>query len=267
MQIVDELLSRLDEACRQEGVRDSFGEPFGSSHLNLDLMSSEVVVVEQKDIASESVDEIVFDGVLSEKKQKRRMLSFAKRKRMSLWASTVKSEGPLVTKQKPLFRNHKSIGRIGEIQQRKLSEEHEFPEHEIVTVQEEISMDSAGHFLLEEDELVRVFSFLTESELLCSASLVCTSWADAATSASVQRMLSSVGRIEDDGEEDDEMGLDDVSVGSVAIAATPDSGMERSWSYLNNLFPWGCFLSEGAFKKVFKVHNARTKQEEAVSLM
>jgi hypothetical protein len=43
--------------------------------------------------------------------------------------------------------------------------------------------------------------------------------------------------------------------------------MERSWQYLNTLHPWGCFLSEGAFKKVYKVYNARVGVDEALSVM
>jgi serine/threonine protein kinase len=43
--------------------------------------------------------------------------------------------------------------------------------------------------------------------------------------------------------------------------------MERSWHFLNDKFPWATFLSEGAFKRVYRVWNSTVNAEEAVSVM
>jgi hypothetical protein len=80
-------------------------------------------------------------------------------------------------------------------------------------------------------------------------------------------MMTSVGYIEPSDDADDELDepeLVDVSekpIQSVALS------MERSWQYLNTLYPWGCFLSMGAFKRVYKVHNSRMGADEALSVM
>lgn len=204
--------------------------------------------------------------VMSEKKQKRRERSFAKHKRMSLWASTAQSEGPLVPKQKPLFRGHKSMGRIIESVQARFSDSLAFLDEETAADQDNIVDIETSEHLLEEEHLTHIFGYLTETEILCTASLVSTTWADAATAASVQRMIASVGHTEQE-DDDGDIGEDeDTSLALVEKSASFPS-MDRSWSYLNTMFPWGCFLSEGAFKKVFKVHNSTTGQAEALSLM
>mmetsp|Transcript_8999 Transcript_8999/g.19432 ORF Transcript_8999/g.19432 Transcript_8999/m.19432 type:complete len:124 (-) Transcript_8999:812-1183(-) len=43
--------------------------------------------------------------------------------------------------------------------------------------------------------------------------------------------------------------------------------MERSWPYLMERFPWAMFLSEGAFKRVYKVWNRYGGAYEALSVM
>lgn len=58
-----------------------------------------------------------------------------------------------------------------------------------------------------------------------------------------------------------------VTATSESVNLMPPSSLEYSWEDLSNLFPWGRFLSSGASKKVYKVHNAMTKQIEAVSVM
>lgn len=123
-----------------------------------------------------------------------------------------------------------------------LSEKQQQPEEEI------------SSFLGNPEALARVFEFLDESELLCKASLVCTAWADAAATAHADRMLASVQCGEENQKED---------VGPSSLARS----MEWSWSTLNERFPWGCFLSEGSFKQVFRVHNGAVNACEAVSVM
>lgn len=113
--------------------------------------------------------------------------------------------------------------------------------------------------------LLNVLSFLDEAEILCRASPVCTLWADVSTEAHATLMLSSVGCIENavDGDDDD---LDDDEVEDTANASIMRS-MEKSWRYMVSQYPWACFLSEGAFKRVYKVWNASTQSEEALSVM
>jgi hypothetical protein len=43
--------------------------------------------------------------------------------------------------------------------------------------------------------------------------------------------------------------------------------IEKSWAKMNRIFPWACFLAEGAYKKVYHVWNADVDGEEAVSVM
>ena len=65
---------------------------------------------------------------------------------------------------------------------------------------------------------------------------------------------------------------DDISINdSISEAPTQSNSiatsMEWDWKDLTNLFPWGCFLSEGAFKRVYRVMNTQVGCEEAISVM
>jgi len=105
-----------------------------------------------------------------------------------------------------------------------------------------------------------VFSFLSEVELLCVTTPVCSLWADASTEAHSNLMLISVGCVGNSAEIDDDLD-EETERSSVAIS------MERPWSFLLDRFPWACFLSEGAFKRVYKVWNSQLQAEEALSVM
>jgi hypothetical protein len=70
--------------------------------------------------------------------------------------------------------------------------------------------DTTMATLTNEAVLSTIFSCLSESELLSKASLVCTAWADAATSAHARLMMTSVGYVEPSDDVDDE--LDDIEV-------------------------------------------------------
>jgi hypothetical protein len=80
-------------------------------------------------------------------------------------------------------------------------------------------------------------------------------------------MMTSVGYVEPSDDADDEIDEAEVfdctekPITSVALS------MQRSWQYLHTLYPWGCFLSDGAFKRVYKVHNSRIGADEALSVM
>ena len=127
--------------------------------------------------------------------------------------------------------------------------------------------------LAKKNVLPQIFSFLEGPELLTSVSLVCKSWADASTDAFAELMVASVGCSQDDDsdedyDEDSSVVLDDPDI---VDGAEPENSialsMQRSWNYLLTNFPHASFLSEGAFKRVYKVKNAAMKAPEAVSIM
>jgi len=126
--------------------------------------------------------------------------------------------------------------------------------------------------LLQATMLGNVFSYLGEGDLLLRTSPVCTLWADVSTEAHATLVLSSVGcsamgnEAGTDGSLETE--IDDVEdEQNEAKTNHVMKSMEKSWSYLLESFPWACFLSDGAFKRVYKVYNKVTGLEEAVSVM
>jgi serine/threonine protein kinase len=272
LNVIDALLSDFEESGRRAGVRDSFGSSpsnAGSTQrfarsTNLALDMEENIILEQDSQLDETL-QLQQDDEENEKKLRRRKVSYAKHKRMSLWASTAQAGAPLLSQQKPLFRTMKSLAPVDESMRQSLLHHKEFPLVNNADCQ--LLEDTTTATLTNEAVLSTIFSCLNESELLSKASLVCTAWADAATSAHARLMMTSVGYVEPSDDVDDE--LDDIEVfdcsekpiSSVALS------MQRSWQYLNNLYPWGCFLSEGAFKRVYKVHNSGVGVDEALSVM
>ena len=244
------------------GVVDSFGSTVAvlssrSSNLDVDLLASADETVEDNTRGGEVT---VLDPA-EERKQRRRRNSFAKKKRMSLWASTTQTGGVLFGKQKNLFRERKTLCRLDEsLPQSLVDPAAAFQNDEISSVVCEVGAEEHefSDIVKNEEALPLVFAFLTERELSCNASLVCTAWAEAATSATVNIMLASVGYRDDDNFVDRDCAL---------VETSGATSLERQWSYLTSRFPWGCFLSEGAFKRVFKVHNSLMNEEEAVSVM
>jgi len=124
--------------------------------------------------------------------------------------------------------------------------------------------------------LSQMFLFLCEEELLCSASVVCSQWFDEATNAHASLMLISVGcntdvinRPSTELVEEDNISIDNEAIvdSNEALGNSIAKSMERSWDYLMKSFPWASFLSEGAFKRVYKVWNTTMKSEEAISVM
>jgi serine/threonine protein kinase len=98
---------------------------------------------------------------------------------------------------------------------------------------------------------------------------------------------------DDDSESDDEFGSDsedegdeekkmDVCDGAVASSSSQQQtttttqkssstsvadSMKRSWKFLHEQYPHASFLSEGAFKQVYRVFNSNTNSQEALSVM
>ena len=123
-----------------------------------------------------------------------------------------------------------------------------------------------------------ILSFLDQGEILTNISLVCPSWADAASKALCTLMLKSVGCPPPENSlpnDDDYAAIDahesDAVTGNKhgfpSIISSVSKSIERDWSYIVNFFPHGEFLSEGAFKKVFRVWNKLYGDYEAVSVM
>ncbi len=119
-----------------------------------------------------------------------------------------------------------------------------------------------------------ILTFLDERELIHRVSLVCTTWADAAAEALSTLMLVSVGcdptfvdnRTEDDSTLIDE--LDSLEINDEPTRLSPTSmSMEIDWDLLIDRFPWAQYISDGAFKKVYRVWNNHFNTYEAISVM
>lgn len=239
------------EDLHDQGIRDSLSQASSADQLGTPV---------------ESFVDSFRIGFSQARQDRRRQTSFAKHTRMSLIASAVNPRGSMLQVQgrKSLFlRPTQASFKPGElVLPETLDMEAEFAPLQD-TLLEELAC-SRRAVLADESILETIFGFLQETELLCTASLVSSQWADAATQAHANMMLMSVGCLGTseafDDESDDE---ESVSEGAVAIPGL----MEREWSYLVSTFPWACFLSEGAFKRVYKVFNGMHRVEEAVSVM
>ena len=52
------------------------------------------------------------------------------------------------------------------------------------------------------------------------------------------------------------------------LKALKEAGLRNiDWSNVCSLHPWGCFISEGAFKRVYRVWNSVVGAEQAVSVI
>ena len=261
---MDELSERFDETCQAAGVRDSTGGlPVMPGGLDMeeeeDEIAGDVVMVEQLD------DHVV---------RRRKEVSMAKRKRMSLWARASQEASSLLPPASSFFSKRQStkpaascLAENEEISMLRHEYTGSFPIRESslceVDSVSEVSDEKVKQVVMDDTLLVNIFSFLTESEMLCRASLVCTTWASAVTMAHASHMMASVGYhqdIHEDENEEEEVPMTDKE-GSRVMST------DRDWRYLTRMFPWACFLSSGAFKRVFKVHNLAVGAEEAVSVM
>ena len=130
------------------------------------------------------------------------------------------------------------------------------------------------NIIMDSTAISHMLSFLNEGELIHSVSLVSRKFADVAAEALGNLMLASVGcdpsligNVNDDSSIDgDESVLAErqsVSLGQSTVAKS----MEMGWPYLMNRFPWAKFLSDGSFKRVYKVWNRRCGAYEALSVM
>ena len=211
----------------------------------------------------------------SNKDLKRRQTSVAKHKRMSLVASTMHPTGPVVPSRKSLFIRppRASVLPTRPPLVEKLSLVPNFPSSELAASKEpmlENIIDCPVTAALDKAEIVEaILGYLQEPELLQTASLVCSTWSDLATQAHANLMWMSVGCLESSSDNDVDNDVDSVDEGeqSASLAQYVPGLMERPWDFLISTFPWACFLSEGAFKQVYKVYNHTFGVEEAISIM
>jgi hypothetical protein len=212
------------------------------------------------------------DNLCNERIHKRRVQSFAKHSRMSICYSAMDSRAkpfrPSVLQQRTSFAY--------DFDQLRISSPLKVKRKEPILLHE---TDVSHSILMNSEKLLPIMSFFTEYELQCQVSLVCSTWANIATESLANLMLISVGctlngaeNESDNAAADDD---DDESTGSDGIILTDGydqhcsvaKSMHRQWDYLLDTFPWGCFLSEGTFKRVFRVWNPAVKAEEAISVM
>lgn len=173
---------------------------------------------------------------------------------MSLFASAVNPTEAFSRQRKSLF-----VRKPGILSARKKkifleSAPEFFSQHTSLDINKNISPRSRYYKespLDDSDVLRMIFDFLGEKELLSVVGLVSRKWSDAATHSHANLMLSSVANCNTE------------TVHDTSDATT----MRRSWDYMMTTFPWACFLSEGAFKRVYKVFNHTRQEEEAVSVM
>lgn len=209
--------------------------------------------------AGMNLNEVVHD---EEKVLRRRIGSMAKHKRVSLCTNTIQTRKSLRPSRSSYFSGAPRASLMDSTLTLTDSNRFSFVPTQIPEVERAPELVQEDSAMSNSKILLNVFSFLDEQELLCRALPVSTLWADVGTDAHATLMLSSVGCIDgDDGLDDD--GDEEEDAGNESIMQS----MEKSWKYLTNQYPWACFLSEGAFKKVYKVWNASTQAEEAISVM
>jgi len=189
------------------------------------------------------------------KLQRKQRASMAKHKRMSLCAASVSARGSLTAT---------SVAALPfQIRQQ--------------------YADPLLSVLSEEKYLLQVFGYFTEVELLCKISVVSTYWFEVAAKAQAALMLISVdcplSLMQSNEDNDDaastfsvELG-DENSISKSVVNRNSEEydsiakSMAWNWQKLTDVFSNGKFLSEGAFKRVYALHNNQTQMEEAVSVM
>lgn len=200
-----------------------------------------------------------------DKQMRKRMSSFAKHRRVSLCAAVLPPVGSIPIRRQTTFVPHGpgSLSPRDDFQSRTLLVRPRFssmlPTENVQSAIEVVCNDFSI--------LSNVLSFFTEQELMLYSSLVSTTWADAATVAHASLMLTSMGFSTSLASSDTYGGGGELHEADATIVQSVSKSMERPWEYLMAQFPWACYLSDGAFKKVFKVYNSSLNASEALSVM
>jgi hypothetical protein len=240
---------------------DSF--PIGDLRSSLSISTKLKQTIDSKFDQTHGVSDLCVDEL---KRQRKIRNNHQKHKRRSLWAASTNASEHLVPTQSQV---HNIFTNIAKNFENVLPFNAMFPRESLRMLQSSCEQDAQCVIATAFDVpaiMNTILSFFNEWELLCRVSSVSSRWADAATFAHANLLSASV--VQNDcfylGEEADEDELDRRPKQVTPSLAIP---MERSWSYVNNRFPWGCFLAEGAFKQVYKVYNSRMGKEEAISVM
>jgi serine/threonine protein kinase len=197
---------------------------------------------------------------------KRRHTSMAKRRRMSMFSSSVTHTKSFLNSRKSLFirPSRVSTSTPAFILESGPNFCRQAWSPNIARV-EECPVDSTIPPFHDPEIMLKIFSFLPQNDIMSTAALVSKSWFDASAHSYANFMRRSVGcgDINSDDELDDDCSLD----GNDGSQKDSFAAMEKSWPYLTATFPWAMFLSDGAFKRVYKVFNRSHRTEEAVSVM
>jgi serine/threonine protein kinase len=278
---IQELGELLEESCRLAGNyapcddKNNVGLPF----MPLPCLEFEIKKrppegrgsLASMEEVNEEPEALMRGNDQQEKIARRQRVSLAKHRRMSLWTAAAQDSVSILPDRKTTFfpRGASTLAPVEEPMTSSISNlDVEFP-----TLRGSISWDldeeiddSSMTAIHDERILSSTFAFLNQNELLCTASLVCRSWATAATIAHANMMMASIGYVDRVENDDEDIDGDEDSHKSSQHNSISLS-MARDWRYLTDLYPWGCYLSAGTFKKVFKVHNTKVGRIEAVSVM
>lgn len=200
-----------------------------------------------------------------DKLRRKRMSSFAKHRRVSICAAVLPPVGSIPVRRQTTFVNHGpgSLSPRNDFQSRDLLVRPRFSS----IVPAELVQSPLELVCNDPTMLSTIFSFFSERELLCYASPICTTWADAATASHACLMLTSMGFSTSLAETDSYSGGDELREADDSLVQCVAKSMERSWKFLMSQFPWACYLSDGSYKKVFKVFNSSLNASEALSVM
>lgn len=250
-------------------IHSEFGDTHSVDYHHRDIDEDDASSCHDKSTAMPMFEVNVTEKV--PQMSRRREKSIAKRTRVSICESSLASPRPFrlssIQSRQSFLRGENSL-------RPKMSILHTLEESSISRVKVPPAFGNTDgediNTIVRSDQniLLRTFSYLSEYDLLCRASLVSTSWADVATHAHASLMLISVGCSASFAYSEEPLYNDedvDCKPGDQCKALA--HSMKRSWDYIVTRFPWGTFLSEGAFKRVYKVWNSYVGAEEAVSVM
>jgi hypothetical protein len=233
------------------GLRDSYSDyaKLPVCDFTKDRFSVGILHSNERDSSILDEDEEI------ERQERKIKNNLKKHKRVSIWAAMNGPADRLAGTPAHKWRTATLGPALAENVRTSIAAEPGFPRHSLRTLQAESDAGYPTNVLEDVQCLTNIFAFFTESELLCTLSLVSSLWADAATLAHADLLIASVGPIEDDETEEE------------PAPSSAARALQRSWTYLNERFPWAKYLSDGTFKKVHKVYNSRVGREEAVSIM
>lgn len=235
--LMAELIQRFEEACRGDDPAETgLGDPFDDIPSRSCSRLFDHLEIEGADTFDEFDEVLVAQRKEAERRTRRRQSSINKQRRMSIFAAAAGA--------KP---RHPRESRSSAFQNEPIVEEEEVE-----------GADAAEIIGKSEPFMANIFSFMSEKDLMTSASTVNTQWADWATDAHANLLLSSVPN----------RANDEVSDECIIVDTKQQEPMlERTWKSLHSQFPWACYLAEGGAKTVYRAYNSAVDREEAISVM